>query len=120
MNRPLRITLIGSAVVLAAAGWSVAKGQQGRVLELQRAFSTCVFSTADRQFAAGAPADPIALAEQGFFNCQTEERAYLGYLRNAGLTPDVIDAAAVNLRLNVKNILRDVFNNPAKYAKPTR
>lgn len=42
------------------------------------------------------------------------------YLRTSGLYANEIEAATVNVRIRIKNTLRDVFNNPRKYAPSRR
>lgn len=113
--RPPRLFTLGLLLAALLAVWHSARGQEA-AHPLQNAFASCVYGVANRHFPQLPRAGADELAEIGFTYCQTEERALAAYARDGGLTSREIERVIVDTRTRIKNTLRDVMNNPSKYA----
>lgn len=86
---------------------------------IRRRFDDCVFNTVNSLVKKGE-SDPNLAAEQGFAACQTEERAIIALMSSMHVPQLQAEAMILNIRMQIKNTVRDVFANPAKYAFPAK
>lgn len=102
------------AALLAAPAYAQAPHPASQI---RKNFDDCVYNSAAIQLKDPRNRDISMIAEQGFAACETEERAMLAYLQTSTIPPQQINAMLVGIRLQIKNTLRDIAANPAKYAK---
>ena len=117
-------------IIAAAIGVSLlccpAAAQQANagapIAQLRKAFDDCVYESVAAQLHqipidARRNADMSSLGEQGFLACATEERALAMMLTVNDVSPQVIQATLLGIRVQIKRTLRDIVANPARYAK---
>jgi hypothetical protein len=117
-------------VIAAALGISLLCGpaiaqqadRNAPIVQLRKAFDDCVYESVAAQLHqkpidARRNADVSSLGEQGFLACATEERALAMTLTINDVSPQVIQAALLGIRGQIKRTLRDIVANPARYAK---
>jgi hypothetical protein len=95
------------------------------VLQSRTAYSECVYNSVASQLLqipagpARQNADISSLAEQGFLACATEEQVLIGLLASNNVPRQITQTLLLGIRVQIKQTLRDIVANPAKYAAPS-
>jgi hypothetical protein len=93
-----------------------------RIAQSRKAFDDCVYESVAAQLRqvpidVRRNADMSSLGEQGFLACATEERALAMMLTINNVSPQVIQAALLGIRAQIKRTLRQIAATPERYAK---
>jgi hypothetical protein len=96
------------------------------VLQYRKAFDDCVYDSVAAQLlhipagTARRNADMSALVEQGFLACATQERVLGMTLTLRDVSPQVIQATLLGIRVQIKRTLRQIAADPEKYGAPQK
>jgi hypothetical protein len=95
------------------------------VVQSRKAYGDCVYESVSAQLlqipvGTRRNADMSALGEQGFLACATEEGVLRMYLSMHNASSQVIQAALLGIRAQIKRTLRQIAADPEKYSGPQK
>jgi hypothetical protein len=80
-------------------------------------FDDCFYSSVAGQLKISRTTDYNMVSEMAFAACSTEEQAIMALLAAYNVRRDMITAALIRIKLDLKKSIRDIAANPNKYLK---
>lgn len=97
-----------------------ARGDDGTMAQLRKEFDNCVYGSISSQITQNRKVEPGLATEIAFQSCLTEEQAMTGYAIGLGIPTYQLVPVLAGVKRQIKNTVRDIFANPAKYAFPAK
>lgn len=111
----LTICLIGCVSHTTAP----ARATDNTMTQLRKEFDNCVYGSISSQISHNKQVEPGLATEIAFQSCATEEQAIIGYGLGMGIPAYQLAPVMAGVKRQIKNTVRDIFANPAKYAFPS-
>jgi hypothetical protein len=121
----MRFLTVAIGIFLLCGPAAAQQVDPSAVVQSRKAYDDCVYESVAAQLqqmpiSARRNADISSLGEQGFVACATEERVLGMTLAINNVSPQIVQAALLGIRAQIKRSLRQIAANPKNYGGPQR